>query len=83
VDEIYKNLRLRNLSKFRWTDNKHLYDAKHLKPLMQDLRQVCKSEHLPFPVWLVVYMRPIELLLLAIASPIAALGRKLVTKVRK
>jgi len=82
VDEIYRSLRLRNLTKFSWSYNKHLYDAQYLRPLLTDLRQVCKSENLQLSVWVVAFAQPIEMGILAMASPVALLGRKIVAKLR-
>lgn len=82
VDEIYKNLRLRNLSKFTWEDNRHLYDEQHLAPLLSDLKKVCRTESLPFAVHFVAYYHAIELLILCLANPLARTGRKIVSLLR-
>lgn len=82
VDEIYKNLRLRNLSKFTWEDNRHLYDEKHLAPLLSELKKVCRTENVPFAVHFVAYCHAIELPILCLANPLARTGRKIVSLLR-
>lgn len=77
VDEIYKSVRLRNLTKYTWKDNRHLYDANHLQPLIPDLKRLCKEYKLPFAVHQIIYGSVWLMPLLLIASPIAALIRKI------
>lgn len=71
VDEIYKSIRLRNLTKYTWRDNKHLYDSKHLAPLMSDLKRVCKEIKLPVDGAITIYHPIITGILVFFASPIA------------
>lgn len=77
VDEIYKSVRLRNLTKYSWKENRHLYDEQHLQPLIPDLKRLCKEYTLPFAVHHIIYGRIWLMPLLLIASPIAATIRKL------
>ena len=71
VDEIYKSIRLRNLTKYTWRDNKHLYDSKHLAPLMSDLKRVCKEIKLPVDGAITIYHPIMTSILVFFASPIA------------
>ena len=71
VDEIYKSIRLRNLTKYTWRDNKHLYDSKHLAPLMSDLKRACKEIKLPVDGAITIYHPIITSILVFFASPIA------------
>lgn len=71
VDEIYKSIRLRNLTKYPWKDNKYLYGSKHLSPLMMDLKRICKEVKLPIDCVLVIYHPIITRILVFLASPIA------------
>lgn len=71
VDEIYKSIRLRNLTKYTWKDNKHLYDSKHLAPLMTDLKKVSKEINLPIDGAITIYLPIITSMLVFFASPIA------------
>lgn len=82
-DEIYKSLRLRNLSKYSWEENKNLYNQQHLLPLLPDLKKNCQQEHLPFAVKIVAYAKPIENIILFLAAPIATFSRKVVQTIRK
>lgn len=76
-DEIYKSLRLRNLTKYTWKDNKHLYDSKHLAPLMSDLKRVCKEHKLPIDGAITIYHPIITSVLVFLASPIAKFIRNI------
>lgn len=77
VDEIYKSVRLRNLTKYSWADNRHLYDEQHLAPLMKDLKRLCKEYSLPLAVRNIIYGRIWLMPLVLFASPIASMIRKL------
>lgn len=82
-DEIYKSLRLRNLSKYTWKENKHLYDKQHLLPLLPELKKIYQQEHLPFAVKIVVHAKLVENMMLFFAAPIATFSRKVVQTIRK
>jgi len=73
-DEIYKSLRFRNLTKYSWTDNKHLYDQQHLKPLLADVKHLLPT--LPKEIRPVVNMPVMTSAILHIAHPIAKLIRQ-------
>ena len=75
VEEIHHSIRLRNLTKFTWADNKHLYDAQHLQPLMSDLKRVCRDYKMPWEVRIVAYCPLLTKLTAFVASPIASLIR--------
>ena len=77
MEEIHHSIRLRNLTKFKWSDNKNLYDEQHLKPLMPDLKRMCKSYTLPCEVRIVAYRLLLTKVTVFIASPIASLIRKI------
>lgn len=77
VDEIYKSVRLRNLTKYTWKDNRHLYDEQHLRPLLKDLKRICQAYSLPREVYIAVYHPCLTRLITFIASPIAKIVRKL------
>lgn len=77
VDEIYKSVRLRNLTKYTWKDNRHLYDEQHLQPLLGDLKRICHEYSMPIAVHNIVNGRLWLMPLLLIASPIATIIRKL------
>lgn len=81
-DEIYKSLRLRNLSKYPWSENKRLYDSKHLKPLLPELRLLFHDNKIAKQTFIVLYMIPVELLTLLFAFPIADIFRKIVSMQR-
>lgn len=76
VEEIHHSIRLRNLTKFTWSDNKHLYDAQHLQPLMPDLKRMCRSYNMPREVRIVAYCPLLTKLTTFFASPIASFIRK-------
>lgn len=76
VDEIHHSIRLRNLTKYTWSDNKHLYDAQHLQPLMPDLKRMCRSYNMPREVRIVAYCPLLTKLTAFVASPIASFIRK-------
>lgn len=75
-EEIHHSIRLRNLTKYTWADNKHLYDAQHLQPLMSDLKRICKHYNMPREVRIVAYMPLTTKVVTLIASPIAHFIRK-------
>lgn len=77
VDEIYKSVRLRNLTKYTWKDNRYLYDKNHLQPLLPDLKRINKENNLPSAIHHILYGRVWLIPLLLIASPIAAMIRKI------
>ena len=76
-EEIHHSIRLRNLTKYTWADNKHLYDAQHLQPLMSDLKRICKHYNMPSEVCIVSYCPLLTKATTFIASPIATFIRKL------
>ena len=71
VDEIYKSIRLRNLTKYGFKDNKYLYTDKYIKPLLRDLKRICKVYKMPFEVVFAVYFPRIMQILAICVSPIA------------
>lgn len=77
VDEIYKSIRLRNLTKYGFKDNKHLYDSKHLAPLMADLKRLCKEIKLPIDGAITIYYPIFTTILVFFASPIAQFIRNI------
>ena len=77
MEEIHHSIRLRNLTKFTWVDNKHLYDTQHLQPLMTDLRRICRTYPVPREVHIVAYCPLITKLTTFFASPLASVIRKL------
>ena len=76
VEEIHHSIRLRNLTKFPWSENKHLYDAQHLEPLLSDLKRMCRTYPMPYEVRIVAYCHFLTLATTFFASPIASLIRK-------
>lgn len=82
IDEIYKSIRLRNLSKYPWSENKHLYDSDHLEPLLPDLRILFQEHKLPRQIFPAIYLKHLELLIISVAYPIARFGRRIVAIVR-
>lgn len=83
IDEIYKSLRLRNLSKFSLSDIWQLYDENHLKPFIPELKELLKTENFPFAVHVVTQYHLFEILLLVCARPLAHIGRTILTKTHK
>ena len=77
VDEIHHSVRLRNLTKYTWADNKYLYDAQHLQPLMPDLKRMCREYNMPREVRIVAYCPLLTKLTTFFASPLALMIRKL------
>lgn len=82
IDEINKSIRLRNLSKYPWSDNKHLYDSDHLEPLLPDLRILFQEHKLLRQIFPAIYLKHLELLIISVAYPIARFGRRIVAIVR-
>ncbi|WP_405375174.1 glycosyltransferase family 2 protein [Pseudobutyrivibrio sp.] len=76
MEEIHHSIRLRNLTKFPWSDNKHLYDNKHLRPLLSDLKRMCRTYPMPTEVRIVAYCPILTKLTTWLASPIATYIRK-------
>ena len=76
MEEIHHSIRLRNLTKFSWAENKHLYDAQHLEPLMSDLKRMCRTYPMPIEVRIVAYCPLLTKVTTFIASPIAKFVRK-------
>lgn len=74
--EIHHSIRLRNLTKYPWSDNKHLYDTQHLQPLMFDLKRMCRTYSMPLEVRIVAYCPLLTKVTTFIASPIAKFVRK-------
>ena len=77
VDEIHHSIRLRNLTKFPWSDNKHLYDKQHLLPLLADLQRMCRTYPMPREVRIVAYCHFLTSATTFFASPIATFVRKI------
>ena len=77
MEEIHHSIRLRNLTKYKWSDNKNLYDEQYLKPLMSDLKRMCKSYPMPCEVNIVAYCPFLIKVTTFMSSPIASLIRKL------
>ena len=76
MEEIHHSIRLRNLTKFPWSENRHLYDAQHLQPLMVDLKRMCRTNPMPIEVRVVAYCPMLTKVTTFIASPIAKFVRK-------
>jgi len=83
ADEIYKSLRLRNLSKFGWTDNKLIYDENHLKPLLPDLRVLFKNNRLHKSLFVPLFLIPVQLSILFAVPPVAKVFRNIIAHIRK
>ena len=47
TDEIYFYLRFRNLTRYPWKENKDFNDEQHLRPLLFDLRRICRENPMP------------------------------------
>ena len=77
VDEIHHSIRLRNLTKFPWSENKHLYDEQHLQPLLLDLTRMCRTYPMPREVRIVAYCHFLTSATTFFASPIATFVRKI------
>lgn len=77
MEEIHHSIRLRNLTKFPWSDNKYLYDYQHLQPLMPDLRRMCRTYPMPREVRIVAYCHFLTSATTFFASPIATFVRKI------
>lgn len=77
MEEIHHSIRLRNLTKYKWSDNKNLYDEQYLKPLMSDLKRICESYPMPREVRIVAYCPLLTKATTFMASPIVSLIRKL------
>lgn len=75
-EEIHHSIRLRNLTKFPWSENRHLYDAQHLQPLLSDLKRLCRTYPMPTEVRIVAYCPLLTKVTTFIASPIAKFVRK-------
>lgn len=76
MEEIHHSIRLRNLTKFPWSENKHLYDKQHLLPLLADLQRMCRTYPMPTEVRIVAYCPILTKLTTWLASPIATYIRK-------
>ena len=76
IDEIYRSIRLRNITKYPWTENRHLYDAQHLQPLMANLKRMCRTYPIPIEVRVVAYCPLLTKVTTFVASPIAKYIRK-------
>lgn len=76
-EEIHHSIRLRNLTKYPWSDNKHLYDKQHLLPLLADLRRLCRTYPMPREVRIVAYCHLLTSATTFFASPIATFIRKI------
>lgn len=75
MEEIHHSVRLRNLTKYPWVENRCLYDENHLMPLMKDLKRVCKDNKVPGEVKIVAYLPLLTKIMVLIASPVAHLVR--------
>ena len=76
MEEIHHSIRWPNLTKFPWSDNKHLYDNQHLQPLLSDLKRMCRTYPMPTEVRIVAYCPILTKLTTWLASPIATYIRK-------
>lgn len=76
-EEIHHSIRLRNLTKYPWSDNKHLYDNQHLQPLLSDLKRLCRTYPMPREVCIVAYCHLLTSATTFFASPIASFVRKI------
>lgn len=70
-EEIHHSIRLRNLTKYLWEDNKQFYDAQHLMPLMADLKRICREYRMPIEVYMAVYLPHLTSFAIWLTSPIA------------
>lgn len=77
MEEIHHSIRLRNLTKFPWSENKHLYDNQHLQPLLLDLKRMCRTYPMPREVRIVAYCHFLTSATTFFASPIATFVRKI------
>lgn len=77
MEEIHHSIRLRNLTKFPWSDNKHLYDNQHLRPLLSGLKRMCRTYPMPREVRIVAYCHFLTSATTFFASPIATFVRKI------
>ncbi len=77
MDEIHHSIRLRNLTKFPWSENRHLYDVQHLQPLMFDLKRMCRTYPMPIEVRIVAYCPLLTKATTFITGPVASLIRTL------
>lgn len=75
MEEIHHSVRLRNLTKYPWVENRCLYDENHLMPLMKDLKRVCKDNKVYSEVKIVAYWPLLTKIMVLIASPLAHLVR--------
>ncbi len=75
MEEIHHSVRLRNLTKYPWVENRCLYDENHLMPLMKDLKRVCKDNKVHSEVKIVAYWPLLTKIMVLIASPLAHLVR--------
>ena len=69
-EEIHHSIRLRNLTKYPWTENKHLYDEQHLKPLLSDMKRICHEYKMPIEVRVVTYCPTATYGIVFLASPL-------------
>ena len=77
MEEIHHSIRLRNLTKFPWSDNKHLYDNQHLRPLLSDLKRICRTYPMPREVCIVAHCHFLTSATTFFASPVATFIRKI------
>jgi len=77
LEEIHHSIRLRNLTKFPWSDNKHLYDNQHLRPLLSDLKRMCRTYSMPREVRIVAHCHFLTSATTFFASPVATFIRKI------
>lgn len=77
IDEIYKSIRLKNLTKYSWNDNKQFLSNKFLMSLLIDLRRVCKKYDFPKEVYFIANYPHLMQIIVLLTSPIAFLIRKI------
>lgn len=77
VEEIHHSIRLRNLTKYSWSDNRHLCDSQHLRPLMPDLKRICRNYKMPWEVRSVTYVPIMTMMMTLFGGPIARIIRKM------
>ena len=77
VDEIHKSIRLRNLTKYAFKDNKNFYSDKCIKPLLPDLKRICRDYKMPKEVVFAVHCPRLMQLLAICVSPIVRFIRTL------
>lgn len=77
IDEIHKSIRVRNLTKYTWNDNKYLLTNRYLTPLLPDLQRICRIHRVPIQVSFVAYFPHLIQIITFFAGPIATFIRNL------